>query len=106
MVNFEEVFDDFCNTNTGNVNYIKDIKGLFNNLTSQQLQLLHQLQYYGNKWDCKDLLSFCEQYKADCQARGIKQGLFGSNLRTCIKAYSLEEYMKGINGTSVNKNEK
>lgn len=103
MIDFEKTFDDFCNTNTEGTNYIRDIKTMFNKLTNEQLQLIHQIRYYGQKWGCEDLLSFADNYLLDMQIKGIEQGIFGTNLRACIKAYSLEEFLGKINSSSVKK---
>lgn len=103
MIDFEKTFDDFCNTNTEGTNYIKEIKSIFNKIDNTQLQLIHQLRYYGQKWECTDLLFFADKYLEDISIKGIDQGLFGTNLRACIKAYSLEEFLGKINSSSVKK---
>jgi len=103
-MDFEKAFDDFCNVDTGGTSNIESMRKLFNTeLTDSKLQLLHQLEYYAKKWECLDLLDFCNKYKADLELKGIKQGLFGTTLRACIKTQSLEEFLGKINSSSVKK---
>lgn len=103
MVDFEKTFDDFCNVSNTNVNYIKDLKTMFSNVTAKQLEVIHQLKFYAIKWDCPELLEFCNTYMEDIKNKGIKQGLFGANLKSIVKAYSLDEMWGKINANNVNK---
>lgn len=96
---------DFINAPTTANNNIKDIKEMFNPVSLKQLDVLYLLMYYANKWECEDILYFVETYKKDMQTKGIKQGLFGANVNRMLKTYSLEDYFKGINASSVKKME-
>ena len=102
-MDFEKTFDDFCNAGGNNTNYIKDLSYMFSVVTPAQLEIIHQLKFFATKWDCTDLLDFCNNYLADVKNKGIKQGLFGANLKTVVKAYSLDEMWGRINAQNVNK---
>lgn len=102
-MDFDKVLGDFVMANPTNNNGIKEIKEMFNPITLKQLDILYQLLYYANKWECEDITFFVENYKKDMAHKGISNGLFGTNVNRMLKTYSLEEYFKGINASAVKK---
>lgn len=101
MIDFDKAFQDFCATGTGNTNSIREIKNMFIGISPEQLEILHQLMYFGTKWECAELLQVVDNYKQDINYKKINQGLFGSNLKQIVKASSLEEMYGKINSSTV-----
>ena len=102
-MDFEKAFDDFCNTNSGQTNYIKDLNEMFSTINNKQLEIIHQLRFYANKWELDELKAFCDTYLADLKNKGIKQGLFGTNIKQALRSYSLDELWGRINSSNINK---
>lgn len=105
MIDFEKEFDDFVTSGQGG-SAITDVYDILPSLDPRQLMLLHTITYYAQKYDLPELFAFIETYKRDMSKNKNLSFLGTMNIKQLLKAYTMEDYVKGVNVSSVNKTER
>lgn len=95
MLDFEKEFSEFTD-NGSSVSSIREIYSLIPTLTQDQVEIYMQLTYFINEYQLHELKQVLNEYML-VQAKN-KNLSFTKNttLKNLMKAYSLEEQMRGI----------
>lgn len=104
-LDFEKAFSDFALKGDGS-SVVSEVYDILPSLTPIQMSLLHQLVFFADKYELPELIAFVEAYKRDVKANKNLGVIQSMNVKTLLRAYSLEEYFKGMSVNKINKEDK
>lgn len=97
-LDFDEEFLKFT-TSTGD-SAIKDVYRVLPSMSQVQMQILHTLKFYANRYGLADIDGFIELYLRDASNNKNLNMLGSMNLKSLLKAYTMDEFLHGINVSS------
>ena len=103
-VDFDKEFQDFM-TVGGEGSAITDIYKIIPALTNDQMKIVNTLNFYIKRYELDDLKQFVEDYLRS-QKNNKDLGFTKSmNMKSLLKAYTMEEHLKGISYNSSRKDD-
>jgi hypothetical protein len=93
-VDFEKEFADFVNTT--NNSSITDIYKIIPSFNNEQIKIYLVLTYYIQKYDLKPLRAFINEYASHMKTNKNLNFLSSMNLKSLLKAYTVDEQLRGI----------
>ena len=93
-IDFDVEFEKFVTT--GNGSAIKDIYTIIPSLNNEQMKIVHALMFYIKRYELDDLKVYLERFLLDLGKNKNLGFLSSMNMKNLLKAYTMEEYMKGI----------
>jgi hypothetical protein len=101
-IDFEQEFEKFIIDSSGSA--IKDIYSIIPSLSQEQIQIYLTLQYYIEKYDAKPLKKFLDDYAMSMKKNKNLGFLSSMNMKSLLKAYTVDEQLRGIKiNTNTNK---
>lgn len=95
MIDFDKEFDNFvCDTSAKSV--VTTIYDVIPTLSLEQQQIILGLKYYADKYGSLELKNFIESYLRTLEKNKNLNFLRSMNFKSLLKAWSLEEQVKGI----------
>lgn len=101
-LDFDRDFEAFVKNDGKSV--ISEIHTIIPTLTPEQQQVLGTIEYFTSKWDLPDLSEYTENYCRMASKNKNLNFVRSFNFKSLLKAYTMEEYMLGIKGTTQNVN--
>ncbi|WP_202709707.1 hypothetical protein [Sporosalibacterium faouarense] len=95
MIDFDKELDKFiAQGNQGTA--IKDIHNLIPCFTDVQLEIIHSLQFFADKYDLFELDNFIANYMQSKVKNKNLNFLKSMNVKSLLKAYTQDELIRGI----------
>lgn len=99
MVDFDKEFSLFVGS-SGDSSVVSAIYNVIPSLSLNQQQIVLALMYYAEKYDVEELRIFIKSYFKLVSENKDLNFLRSMNFKALLKAWSLEEQVKGIRVTS------
>lgn len=99
-IDFDAEFEKFMGTGQGSA--IKDIYEIIPSLSQEQLETINVLKFYSERYGLEDIKQFIELYMASMKHNKNLSFLSSMNMKSLMKAYTMEELVKGIKVNSTN----
>lgn len=93
-LDFDKDFQDFVTDNSRSA--IKDIYDVIPTLSQEQQQVINLLSFYICKYDLKELQRYLDEYGKMVKKNKNLSFVRSFNFKNLLKAYSMEEYIRGI----------
>lgn len=104
LFDFDKEFAGFMGTNGKSV--ITEIHGIIPTLSQEQQQIIGTMYYYIKKYDLTELDEFLKSYMNLSKSNKNLNFVRSFNVKNLLKAYTMEEYLKGIRISASQMNEK
>lgn len=101
-LDFDRDFEAFVQNDGKSV--ITEIHTIIPTLSPEQQQVLSSLKFYCDKYEMPDLEKFIIEYGKMANKNKNLNFVRSFNFRNLLKAYSMEEYMRGIKVSTQNVN--
>jgi hypothetical protein len=102
-LDFDKEFQDFMSVGEGSA--ITDIYKIIPALTNEQMKIVNTLNFYIARYELIDLKGFLEDYLRS-QSKNKDLGFTKSmNMKALLRAYTMEEHMKGVSYNSTRRDE-
>lgn len=99
-IDFDAEFERFMGTNQSSA--IKDIYEIIPSLSQDQLEIVSMLKFYSRRYNLDDIEEFINMYLASMKGNKNLSFLSSMNMKNLMKAYTMEELVKGIKINSMN----
>lgn len=99
-IDFDAEFEKFMGT--GQSSAIKDIYEIIPYLSQEQLETINVLKFYSERYELEDIKQFIELYLVSMKSNKNLSFLSSMNMKSLMKAYTMEELVKGIKVNSTN----
>lgn len=93
-LDFDKEFNEFVSSGDGSA--IKDIYEIIPSISQEQMQIVHTLEYYIEKWNLSELKKFLGEYKKTSSKNKNLGFLSSMNMKSLLKAYTQDELIRGI----------
>ena len=93
-LDFDKDFQEFVTGNSGSA--IKEIYEVIPTLSQGQQQVINLLSYYIAKYDLNELKQYLDEYGKMIRKNKNLSFVRSLNFKNLLKAYSMEEYIRGI----------
>jgi hypothetical protein len=103
-IDFDKAFDEYTSSGSSS-SVVNAIHEIIPSLDDKQQQILLVLNYYVKKYDLPELNEFIENFKEMMRKNKNLNFLRSMNFKSILKAWSLEEQVKGIRISSNSSNE-
>ena len=93
-IDFDKEFEKFVVG--GESSAIKDVYGVLPSMSQEQMQIIHTLIFYADRYQLVDLKAFVNLYLHDSVHNKNLNMLSSLNLKSLLKAYTMDEFLHGI----------
>jgi len=95
-IDFEKEFSDFALPTDGGSGAIREIYDIIPAISTDQQRIHDVLHMFSLKWDLGDLNTYCKSYVMHKTKNKNLDFLSSMNMKTLMKAYTMEEFMRGV----------
>ena len=95
-IDYDKLFDNFMTPSSESTNSIKQVYDIIPTLKQEQIKIILFLNYYIARYDLADVKAVIESY-LQIQSKNKNLGYFDKQSASqLLKAYTMEELVKGI----------